>query len=131
MATYSVDEKIRWVKYSYIGHTYREVSTIFHEAFPNRAQLHFTTIRRIVNQFERIGNVTPPQPHRYRVREDSVRDQVEALVAANPNASTRKIAAQVGKSQSTVFKKLKKSGFRSNKIQVHQELLPQDRERRM
>lgn len=128
---YSKAEKIWWVKRHYGGSSYREVCEEFEQCFPDRPKPSHTTVMRTVSRFEDTGNVVYPRTGSHPIREVPASDYaVVAAVEANPYASCRSIAAEVGRSHSQVHRRLRKYGYKSYKTHTAQELRDGDAERR-
>lgn len=131
---YTTSEKVWWVKEHTAGLSYRGVCDSFHDTFPNRPKPNCSTVMRCLKRFEATGNVqyerklAPPR-HRQVPESDLV---ILAGVHANPTSSTTEMAQLTGFSQSTVWRKLNKYGYKCFEPNpISQELHPNDRESRL
>lgn len=133
---YSINEKVQIVKWFYAGHSVRAVSDMLAAEFPNRPFPCHSTVRRIIEQFERTGTVIAGckcslnAPENLHSEPTENEFNVLAAVAENPKVSLREIAANHDMHYTTAQKILKKYKFHSYRYPHHQELLPQDVGRR-
>ena len=129
---YTTEEKVWMVRQVAAGHSYREVSELFHTAFPNCTRPSHTMIMRMNERFTRTGNVHFHRAGAHQHRRTSTMElAVLASVHTNPHASSCEMAAMTGTSQRSVFRFLHKHTYKSYKIHLSQELRPGDVARRL
>lgn len=131
---YSLNEKVFIMKLYYSGNSTRAVSGMFAVEYPNRPIPSHTTVQRIVQKFEATGTVNDKckcnAQENVRNHENTNADNVLQSVIENPNVSLRQVAENIGVHHTTVQKILKNHNYRSYKYQCHQELFPDDMEKR-
>lgn len=127
-----IAEKVYWLKKYNSDDAFREVCDDFHADHSTWPIPSHTTVMRCCQRFHRTGNVEYARLSSHPQRLESDSDlMVFAAIYSNPRASTTQIAHQTGYSQSIVVRKLNKYGYHCYKSSVHQELRPQDQEKRI
>lgn len=129
----SVDQRITVVKLYYGGQSLREIKDAFLALHADAEVPCLASFKSIIDKFNSTGSVRVkaddevPQPHLNQEKTE----MVLAAVAVNPKTSLSKIEEETGISRSTACRILRKEKFRPYKVQNHQELLPDDLERRI
>lgn len=98
--------------------------------YENRRQPSLPTFNNLYQNLRQFGSFTKPKRDEGVINED-MQINVLAYVDQNPSTSTRQIAAEVGVSQSTVMRILKKHKFHAYKLRVGQTLHPGDHDLRI
>lgn len=110
--------------------SYRQTANRFNDLHPNRgAPLHFTTVARLFENIRKRGSIERKKrtisprvsAENHRLREDIVERFTES-----PHLSTRRAAAQIGKSHTFIWNVLKEANFTPFKMSKHQKLHPDD-----
>lgn len=138
---FTKEERVQIIKWYYSGSTAQEVVGRFIFSFENRPVPTVQTVLNIVHKFERTACAADCKECSNMSREPRIRVinevneqrdiNVCSAVEHNQPCSSVQIAEQVGIPDRTVRRILKKHGYRSYKIQRHQEILPDDEIRRV
>lgn len=134
MEIFTVEERIFIVKQFYLGQCLEGVVTVFLENFHNRPAPSVNTVRRIIQNFETIGCVSPLH-HKLPPQDNNEREEQEITICAsveeNPDRSLNEIVDQVDVSRTTAHRVLRKHGYTSYKVQKMNQIFPEDLERRL
>lgn len=129
---YTLEERVQMV-YMYGAHpSFEEVSNEFHVMFPDRPRPHRTTVRRIIQKFNRTGSVLDIR-HKERLRpatNDDASIDLLGHVEVFPRMSTSERAHEAGMSQSSVDRILKRNKYHGYQYENVQELHGDDFEHR-
>lgn len=141
MLTYTGEEKVQIIKWYYSGSTAQEVVGRFIFAFENRPVPTVATVLNIVHKFESTHCVANCQkcidmskePRVRVISEERERREINVCSAVENSepCSSRQISEQVGINDRTVRNILKRHGYRSYKIGIHQEIFPRDLDNRI
>lgn len=108
-----------------------EVCEIFNEKYPEQ-RIRQATVSKIVHKFDEQGNVRDlPRTGRRRTVSENDRQNVMLTVTENPQTSVRSAAANLNLTKSSTHRTLQKEKWHPYKVNVLQELLPQDTDRRL
>lgn len=139
---YTTQEKIQIVEWVLTGNSVRRTAELFSVYFEARPIPSISTIHNIVKTFRTTGclnndcrgnnNRNDGMYDNIGTRNYTEDDEVNILAAVevNPNISVRSVARELGLDQSYIHRMLKKHKYHAYKYSKHQELLPQDEERR-
>lgn len=106
-------------------------SRLYAERYPNRRHPQVCSFSRLLERFVASGNVKyKPVCQQKDVTNEDNQFQVLQAVVEKPSVSQRTISAQLGVSQRSVGRILKQNKFHPYKIQLSQELLPLDYNKR-
>lgn len=106
-------------------------SRIYAQQYPTRRHPHHSAFERLKERFESTGSVGYNKQHRFKtVTNEENEMQVVLSVTEDPHISSRKISIELGLSQTSVTRMLRKNKFHPYHIQMLQELLPTDYEKR-
>lgn len=134
MEIYLLQEKIQIVKWCYSGQSSAQIIDSFMEKFVGRPIPSITTIRRIINNFETHGCVTPFH-HKKEPPENTDLEERDILICSsveeNKNITLREIAVNCEVAPSTAQKVLRKHGYKPYKLHKSNEIFPEDRVKRM
>jgi len=108
----------------------REAARQYQARYPHRQQHDNRLFGRIHQRLAEVGSFHVDH-HVGRPRNVDVDDEVLAIVEQNPSTSTRAIAAQVGMSQSAVWKVMNRIGLHPYHLQKVQGLVDGDYQRRV
>lgn len=137
MDTFTISEKIQWIKWYLAGNSLNQVRDLFSAFYQARPIPARGTISRIINLFNETGSVIPlcnkcrginenVEPNEEnRVNENKL--NILLCVTENPNKSVRQIAAELNVQPTTVYNVLKKEKYKSYKYSKHQELFEADK----
>jgi len=128
----TIAERVQIVKWSYAGHSQREVVEIFGQHFPVRPQPTQSFISKLLARFETTGSVCEKK-HTGRRKSATAAANTDALCAAvevNPKLSIRSIAMDSGISKTSIQRVLKREHYHPYKLQCHQKLNEDDPDRR-
>uniref|UniRef100_A0A1B0CLP5 DUF4817 domain-containing protein n=1 Tax=Lutzomyia longipalpis TaxID=7200 RepID=A0A1B0CLP5_LUTLO len=104
----------------------------FRARFPGRPLPDGRTVRRLINRFESSGTVKDaPRSGRPSVRNEEFVESVRESVRNAPSTSTRKRAAQLRASRTTLRRVLRHLKMFPYKVQQTQQLQPQDHQSRL
>lgn len=107
-------------------------SRVYAERFPDRRHPSVLAFKRLRQRFVNTGSVKyDSTPRRKRTTNEDNEFAVIASVVEYPNCSTRDISHRTDIIQYSVWKILKKYSYRPYQIQLHQELLDHDFQRRL
>lgn len=125
----SISEKLEIIELAR-RNSYRRTAIIFNQLHPDRnAPLHFTTIAKLFQNLRSRGSLERKKrtvSPRMAVEINNFREEVLVRINENPHLSTRRVAAQLGKSHTSVWKVLKNEKFNSYKMSKHQKLHADD-----
>lgn len=125
----SIPEKLEIIELAR-RNSYRQTAIIFNQLHPDRyAPLHFTTIAKLFQNLRSRGSLERKKrtvSPRMAVEINNFREEVLVRINENPHLSTRRVAAQLGKSHTSVWKVLKYEKFKSYKMSKHQKLHADD-----
>lgn len=111
--------------------TQQEVCELFNQKYPNRPPISQSTVSKIERKFIQFGHVRDvPRCGRPQVDENK---QLEVLLAVqdNQHVVSRQVAKDMDIAKTSVLKILHTNKYHPYKMQVHQELLEGDFERRL
>lgn len=105
----------------------------FNIKYPDRSKICTSTVSRIVQRFIETGNVSDRKSTgRPRTSTNELNtERCLSLVAINPKSSTRKIAQEINVGHASVCRILKRHKMHGYKMQIHQGLHAEDKDRRM
>lgn len=130
---YSLQEKIKMV-YA-IGESDGNcflASRIYKQKYPDRRHPDSRVFERIKHQFEETGTIIDGKSERYQsVTNEEACFNVALNLVENPHSSTRSISREMGISQTSVSRMVRKLKFHPYHMQLLQELTERDFERRM
>ncbi|KAL3273265.1 hypothetical protein HHI36_014719 [Cryptolaemus montrouzieri] len=107
-------------------------SHIYSQRYPNSRHPRKEAFERLKERFERTGQVGYEKNERAkRVLNKENSMQVALSVVENPHVSTRDVSRDLGISQTSVSRILRKEKFHPFHVQVHQQLEPLDFGRRL
>jgi len=109
----------------------RQAKRLYQELYPDRRQPSLGTFTSVYNRFIISGSVSEETHNRDQPAIEEFEDAVVDAMEENPTSSTGAVAADIGASQSTVWRALAKHGYHPYKISVHHELRDRDNEMRM
>ena len=124
-------EVLMMIVYGERVRTQQEVWELFKQKYPNRPPISQATVSKIEHKFEQFGHVRDvPRCGRPEVDENQ---QLEVLLAVqdNQHVVSRQIARDVDIGKITVLKIFHKNKYHPYKMQVLQELLEGDFDRRL
>jgi len=104
---------------------------IYQELYPDRRQPSRHVFGRVHGNFIATGSVFSTTNDKNAPAVEEFEDAVLNAVEESPSTSTRAMAKDLNTSHSTVWRILKKFGYRPFKISFHHELLNTDYERRL
>lgn len=110
----------------------QEVANLFNDNNPERQQISKSTVHRTVSRFEQTGSVSD-KPRSGRPKSASNEEKSLGVLLnfqENVHSSTRKVAQQVGVSQTSVVRILNEHKYHPYKIKLVQELSDDDFDRR-
>jgi len=130
---YSVAEKIDTIYiYGEAQKNARVACNLYAERYPERRQPSASSFQQVVKLFSETGSVAMKKRHRMRtVTGENSEIAVLAVVADNPQVSSRQIERDLGISQRSVLRILKRHKFHPYHICLHQELHGDDFENRV
>lgn len=104
---------------------------LYEDRFPDNPRSR-ASFYRVVNQFRTTGSVEPrKRTRRVTVTGEENQIAVLAAVALDPHAGTRGISRDLGMSQSSVRRILKKQKFHPYHVSLHQDLQGNDHQNRV
>lgn len=133
MSTYTVEEKLLFFNLYSSGLSSREIAAQFAGMYPDRPVPSYSTVLRTVQKLKQEGCLVNHARYRNRgkyVLTDDKKISVLCSVEEDNSVSVSKLAEDFDLSVGTVYKVLKAEGYKSYKYQNHQELMPEDPERR-
>lgn len=111
--------------------TQKEVCTLFNNKYPNREPITQSTVSKIENKFRETGHVKDlPKGSRKQISENKKLDFLLSF-EDNPHTSLRQVALDNEVSHQTVLRTLKKEKLHPYKVNLVQELMEEDFDRRV
>ena len=132
MSRYTTEERIFIVEsYFRLNESISETQREFRRNFNTRNSPTPNAIKAMVARFHEQGSVCDlPKSGRPRTaRSDENRQRLAESVAEDPSTSVRRRSSQIGVSRSSLHRMLHEEGKFPYKIQLVQELQPNDQER--
>ena len=130
MDKYTIEQRVQIIKIYYQNNeSVRKTFHVLREFYGQNNRPAESTIRRLVNKFESSGTVTDTiVPVRQRnARSEANIAAVNESVHENPNLSVPRRSQELGISQTSIWRILRKNlGLRPHKIQLTQELKSND-----
>lgn len=135
MATYDVQKRVKIIEFFYSsGRSIITTQRNYRRHFNVRTAPSDNMIRNLVSRFEEHGRVSdlPGRGRGRSVRNEAVVEAVRQSVNEDPSVSTRRRSAQLGMSRTSLQRILKRDlKMFPYKIQMVQQLLPQDHQARL
>jgi hypothetical protein len=131
---FSIEDMIEIVfTYGECGRSYSVTVRRLQEKFPGRAdEFYISSVQRVIVRFKDTGDVRIlPRVRNSFKQNKELSNAVVEQVMENPHTSTRAVTLQVDVSQSTVSRILKSLKFHPYKLQLYQQLVEADFEKRI
>lgn len=134
MKEYSVQERVDMVLT--IGECNENcllASRVYAQKYPDREHPDKRVFQKLLERFRATGSVAYTKQNKTKPVADNEENEFIVLgsVAENPSTSTRKIAREIGLSQSSVCRILRKHKYHPFHIQMHQNLYGTDFQKRL
>lgn len=127
----SKDERVEIILLCGVQQSFRDIAVSFNNKNPNRHVDH-STVRRLLTKFKDTGSVN--DIHRcpsLSVSGDDNATYVLGVLQNSPKKSVRKLSQETNVSKSSIHRILQKHKFHPYKMQLSQELQPDDSDRRL